>query len=105
MILSDEADSQLQAERICARTQRLAPYIEALTAAQSDLARENVFVFLSQSEHKDSKVGTLVALPAGAVVIDAIRACEFPIINEDVITHNGLRAVLTMRRMQMGLLP
>jgi ppGpp synthetase/RelA/SpoT-type nucleotidyltranferase len=97
MILSDEADSQLRAERIRARTKRLAPYIEALTAAQSDLARENVFVFLSQPEHKDSKAGTLLALPAGAVVIDAIRAYEFPIINEDVITHNGLRAVLTSR--------
>jgi ppGpp synthetase/RelA/SpoT-type nucleotidyltranferase len=99
MILSDilSDDNQLRAERIRARTQRLAPYIEALTAAQSDLARENVFVFLSQSENKDSKEGTVVALPAGAVVIDAIRACELPMINEDVITHNGLRAVLTSR--------
>jgi (p)ppGpp synthase/HD superfamily hydrolase len=98
VILSDEADSQLRAERIRARTQRLAPYIEALNAAQSDLARENVFVFLSQSEDQDTSDGTVVALPAGAVVLDAIRYCELPtMVSEDVITHNGQPAVFTSR--------
>jgi (p)ppGpp synthase/HD superfamily hydrolase len=84
---SDEAESQLRAERIRARTQRLAPYIEALTAAQSDMQREIVFVFVHQSE--ESSEGTVVALPAGAVVLDAIRYCELPAVPDEDITHNG----------------
>jgi ppGpp synthetase/RelA/SpoT-type nucleotidyltranferase len=84
---SDEAESQLRAERIRARTQRLAPYIEALTAAQSDMQREIVFVFVHQSE--ESTEGTVVALPAGAVVLDAIRYCELPAVPDEDITHNG----------------
>ena len=93
--LSNEADGELRAERIRARTQRLAPYIEALSEAQSDLARENVFFFLSQSEDKDYKEGTVVALPAGAVVLDAIRACELPSTEKFVL--NGSQAVVTSR--------
>lgn len=95
LILNDEGESKLRLERIHARTQRLAPYIEALTEAQSDLARENVFVFLHQSE-KDVE-GAVVALPAGSVVIDALRYCELPIFSKDVITHNGVPASLTTR--------
>jgi len=95
LILSEEADSQLRAERIRARTKRLAPYIEALTEAQSDLARENVFVFLHQSK-KDVE-GTVLALPAGSVVLDAIRYCELPVAVEEFITHNGEPTSLTRR--------
>jgi len=97
LILSDESDSQRRAERIRARTQRLAPYIEALTLAQSDLARENVFVFLSTAEAADSGDGQVVALPAGAVVLDAIRYCELPAFPEDAVQHNGAPAALTSR--------
>ena len=97
LILSfDESDSQQRMERIRARTKRLAPYIEALTEAQSDLAREHVFVFLHQSE-KDIE-GTVVALPAGSVILDAIRYCELPAAAEDFISHNGGKpASLTTR--------
>lgn len=95
LILSDEADSQQRIERIRARTKRLAPYIEALTEAQSDLARESVFVFLHQSK-KDVE-GTVVALPAGSVVLDAMRYFELPSAAEDFITHNGKPASLTRR--------
>ena len=91
----DESDSQQRAKRIRARTRRLAPYIEALTEAQSDLARENVFVFLHQST-KDVE-GKVVALPAGSVVMDAIRYCELPTSAEDLISHNGKPASLTRR--------
>jgi len=95
LILSDEAEHKVRMERIRARTQRLAPYIEALTEAQSDLARENVFVFIHQSE-KDIE-GTVLALPAGSVVLDAIRYCELPSISEHLITHNGVTASLTQK--------
>lgn len=54
------------------KDQRFAPYIEALAAAQSSLARENVFVFLSSSPRR----GKLLALPAGACVLDALRVAE-----------------------------
>lgn len=95
LILGDESESQLRMDRIRARTKRLAPYIEALAEAQSDLARENVFVFLHQSK-KDVE-GTVVALPAGSLVLDAIRYCELPAAAEDMITHNGKPASLTNR--------
>lgn len=95
LIFSDEEETKLRIERINARTQRLAPYIEALTEAQSDLARENVFIFLHQSE-KDLE-GTVVALPAGSNVHDALRLCELPLFSEGFITHNGTPANLTSR--------
>jgi ppGpp synthetase/RelA/SpoT-type nucleotidyltranferase len=99
LYLGDENDSQLRMARIRARTERLAPYIEALAEAQSDLARENVFVFLHQSK-KDVE-GTVVALPAGSLVLDAIRYCELPAAAEDSITHNGQPAYL-MKRLVNG---
>jgi (p)ppGpp synthase/HD superfamily hydrolase len=95
LIFGDESDSHQRAQRIRARTQRLAPYIEALTEAQSDLARENVFVFLHQSG-KDVE-GKVVALPAGSVVLDAIRYSELPASLESLISHNGEPASLTRR--------
>lgn len=70
VVRSDIWQSRVRADRIRARTQRLAPYIQALTAAQSDLAREFVFVFLTQANQSDGKV---LALPAGACVLDALR--------------------------------
>jgi ppGpp synthetase/RelA/SpoT-type nucleotidyltranferase len=103
--LFEEAETRERAERIRARTERIAPYIEALTNEQSDLQRKNVFVFLSSqsSPAKDSTdlmaEGTVVALPAGASVLDVLRKCELP---EDemivkVMTHNGSPASLTSR--------
>mmetsp|Transcript_30907 Transcript_30907/g.51422 ORF Transcript_30907/g.51422 Transcript_30907/m.51422 type:complete len:777 (+) Transcript_30907:2779-5109(+) len=103
--LFDEAESRERAERIRARTERIAPYIEALTNEQSDLQRNNVFVFVSpQSSSQKCKddwmaEGTVVALPAGANVLDAIRKCELP--EEDLVVkvmmHNGAPARLTSR--------
>jgi (p)ppGpp synthase/HD superfamily hydrolase len=70
---SDIWQSRVRADRIRARTQRLAPYIEALTMTQSDLARESVIVFVTQSHHSTPSEGKVLALPAGACVLDAIR--------------------------------
>ncbi|KAG7366056.1 GTP pyrophosphokinase [Nitzschia inconspicua] len=103
--LFEEAETRERAERIRARTERIAPYIEALTNEQSDLQRKNVFVFLSSqsSPERDSAElmaeGTVVALPAGASIVDVLRKCELP---EDemivkFITHNGSPASLTSR--------
>lgn len=103
--LFEEAETRERAERIRARTERIAPYIEALTNEQSDLQRKNVFIFLSSqsSSTADSAdlmaEGTVVALPAGASVLDVLRKCELPedemIVN--VMTHNGSPASLTSR--------
>jgi ppGpp synthetase/RelA/SpoT-type nucleotidyltranferase len=77
---SSSADER--ADRIRARTKKLQPYIEALTAAQSDLAREHVFVFLTTSSpdtdhhHSNQQPGKVLALPAGACVLDALREGE-----------------------------
>lgn len=104
--LFEEAETRERAERIRARTERIAPYIEALTNEQSDLQRKNVFVFLSSSsssaERDDADMmaeGTVVALPAGASVLDAIRKCKLPQAEMIVqaMTHNGSPAMLTSR--------
>jgi len=60
-------------ERQRARSERIAPYIEALSEAKSDLARDSVFVFLSSN---GSESGKVLALPSGAVVLDALREGE-----------------------------
>jgi len=63
-----EPTNSQRAARIRARTERLQPYLQAVKAAQSDLTLEHVFVFLSSRE------GQVLALPAGACVLDALRA-------------------------------
>lgn len=93
----DLSESKVRADRIRARTQRLQPYIEALTEAQSGLAREHVFVFFSQSEDTCSTEGQVLALPAGAVVLDALRECGCSMVSESDISHNGNPATSTSR--------
>jgi len=88
-LTADTSDER--ADRIRARTKKLQPYIQALTAAQSDLARDHVFVFLTTSEHDNGGSGSVLALPAGACVLDALREGErewgFPF--PDEIRLNG----------------
>jgi (p)ppGpp synthase/HD superfamily hydrolase len=93
----DQAESKVRVDRIRARTQRLQPYIEALTEAQSDLAREHVFVFFCQSEDTCSTEGKVLALPAGAVVLDALRECGCSMVKESYVSHNGSPATSTTR--------
>jgi len=91
---------QIRADRIKARDEHLAPYIEALNE-QSSLAKEKVFVFLSS----DSDDGKVLSLPSGACVIDALRAGEkvygvsFDFIRneESNILHNGVEANITQK--------
>jgi (p)ppGpp synthase/HD superfamily hydrolase len=96
-LMFDQAESKVRVDRIRARTQRLQPYIEALTEAQSDLAREHVFVFFCQSEDTCSTEGKVLALPAGAVVLDALRECGCSMVKESYVSHNGSPATSTTR--------
>jgi len=122
ILWDNEAESRERAERIRARTQRLAPYLEALANEQDDLQRKNVFVFLAPQQSSSSSSseasnsndysmqlpteGTVVALPAGASIWDAIRKCDHlaPILenlddnhHHQFVTRNGTPASLTSR--------
>ncbi len=103
--LSDEDESKMRSDRIRARTERLAPYIEALSEAQSNMSLEQVFVFLSHSEdtgmHTEGKV---LALPAGACVLDALREGEKVLGRQlnwrqerSLVSHNGIMASVTQK--------
>jgi len=95
-----------RAQRVRARAERIAPYIESFTAAQSDLARNHVFVFLASSEQEQqhhqqaeaSPSGTIVSLPSGSCILDALRegAKHFPGVDSNCFqgkgdTHGGVR--------------
>ena len=95
----------MRCDRIRARTERLAPYIEALSEAQSNMSLEQVFVFLSHSEdtgmHTEGKV---LALPAGACVLDALREGEKVLGRQlnwrqerSLVSHNGSMASVTQK--------
>lgn len=130
VISSDIWQGRVRADRIRARTQRLQPYIQALSAAQSDLARESVFIFVSQQQLPQSppdkekedrhdgipsvSYGKVLALPAGACVLDALREYENMIGSSDAKSLlpsdelssptaelNGSKTSLT-RRLQNG---
>eukprot|EP00532_Pseudo-nitzschia_australis_P005484 CAMPEP_0168167460 /NCGR_PEP_ID=MMETSP0139_2-20121125/2558_1 /TAXON_ID=44445 /ORGANISM="Pseudo-nitzschia australis, Strain 10249 10 AB" /LENGTH=865 /DNA_ID=CAMNT_0008084697 /DNA_START=361 /DNA_END=2958 /DNA_ORIENTATION=+ len=120
VLWDNEAESRERAERIRARTQRLAPYLEALANEQDDLQRKNVFVFLAPQEKSSEELslshettangygyplsteGTVVALPAGASILDAIRKCDIPILpgndgssfKNNLVIRNGTPASL-----------
>jgi len=102
--LSDEAEGKLRADRIRARTEQLAPYIEALSEAQSNMSLEHVFVFLSHSQDTVHSEGTVLALPAGACVLDALREGEKTLglrLNwreeRSLVSHNGSIANITQK--------
>ena len=97
-----------RAQRVRARAERIAPYIESFTAARSDLARNHVFVFLASSEQEQqhrqqpaevsSPSGTIVSLPSGSCILDALRegAKHFPGVDSGCFqgkgdTHGGVR--------------
>ena len=84
------------------RDERLEPYLKALMADQTDLTREQVFIFLESQED-----GTTLALPAGSCVLDAIRESErtlgfTPASNiKKKIEHNGSLASVN-RKLRNG---
>jgi len=104
---SDIWQSKVRADRINARTQRLEPYLAALTTAQSELARESIFIFVTQSEQENAADGKVLALPSGACVLDALREGEktmgFPLyaIDQDALVLNGGSTSVT-RQLQNG---
>mmetsp|Transcript_41042 Transcript_41042/g.74000 ORF Transcript_41042/g.74000 Transcript_41042/m.74000 type:complete len:888 (+) Transcript_41042:179-2842(+) len=84
---------EIRRQRKRERDETLAPYLEALSGAQTDMTRENVFVFVSvqppkgvgeESPSSSSSPssspplteGTVLSLPAGSRVLDAIRVTE-----------------------------
>lgn len=77
-------DDEIRAGRKREREERLAPYLEALSGAQTDMTRENVYVFVSvssrtlddESSNNNNSQGTVLSLPRGSRVLDAIRAAE-----------------------------
>jgi hypothetical protein len=60
--------------------ERLAPYLAALSGDQTDMTRENVFVFVfvqpPKGDDAGATQGTVLSLPRGSRVLDAIRAAE-----------------------------
>jgi (p)ppGpp synthase/HD superfamily hydrolase len=78
--LSTPQSSSLESLERADRIRELQPYLDALKSAQSDLERERVFVFLktstSQSSRNDNHEGTVLSLPSGACVLDALRNAE-----------------------------
>ena len=76
--LTDSSSSPLfqrdaeMSERVRARDEHLAPYLDALMKDHSNLAREHVFIFLT-NENDDSHV---LELPKGACILDALRESE-----------------------------
>jgi (p)ppGpp synthase/HD superfamily hydrolase len=75
-MIVEDVNCILRAQQIEKRTKRLNPYLEALNAAQSDLVRDHVFVFLSQSDDTLNCQGKIISLPSGACVLDALRQGE-----------------------------
>ncbi len=87
-----------QSERVRARDERLAPYLKALMADQSNLTREQVFIFLQSQED-----GITLALPAGSCVLDALRESERTLglttdrNTEKKVEHNGCLTSVTQK--------
>jgi hypothetical protein len=91
-------------ERKREQKERLAPYLEALSATGSDLAREQVIVFLSLTKNYLKKQGgTIISLPAGARVLDAMREAERKLSHKlkwsdsQTVYKNGVGVSLTDR--------
>lgn len=82
---SQYLEEEMRRQRKRERDEAIAPYLEALSGAQTDMTRENVFVFVSvrpitneglEEESLAPSEGTVLSLPAGSRVLDAIRVTE-----------------------------
>jgi len=82
-------EEELRRQRKRDRDKALAPYLEALSSAQTDMTREHVFVFVSvqppKAEQESAAAprkpppgteGTVLSLPTGSSVLDAVRVAE-----------------------------
>lgn len=73
-LLEEKHDgNRLRVHHLRESSEQLEPYIRAMTAARSDLARDFVFVFLKQNAAEAARV---LALPSGSCVVDALREGE-----------------------------
>jgi ppGpp synthetase/RelA/SpoT-type nucleotidyltranferase len=87
-------------DRQRARDEHLAPYLDALMKDQSNLAREQVFIFMSCN---DDEAGQILELPAGACILDALRESErtFGFTSnrsiENGIIYNGSQSSVTQQ--------
>jgi (p)ppGpp synthase/HD superfamily hydrolase len=108
--LSDMWHSRGRERFIRKRTERLRPYLKSLTEVQSDLVRDHVFVFLTERHDSGDALapsgeGKVLALPAGACVLDAIRESERslgkPFIRDTGFALNGIETTVT-RQLQNG---
>lgn len=76
-------EDEIRRQRKRDRDEVFAPYLEALVGAQTDITRENVFVFVSVQPCKSDDgtslppcEGTVLSLPQGSRLLDAIRLTE-----------------------------
>jgi (p)ppGpp synthase/HD superfamily hydrolase len=101
--VSIASDSRERAERIRARTDRLRPYLQAFSTTQSDLVRDHVFVFLTTTTTSSSEGSTVLALPSGACVLDAMREVErtMGIPKMSAFSVNGMETSIT-KQLQNG---
>jgi (p)ppGpp synthase/HD superfamily hydrolase len=67
-----------RADRLRERTERLQPYLDALTTTKSDLVHKQIVVILNTDASS-----TVVSLPAGACVLDALRQQQQQQSNDD----------------------
>jgi len=67
--------TNLSSTSVHAREEPLTPYLKSFVAEQSDLSREQVFVFMSSPTSENGQ-GRILALPAGSCIIDALRECD-----------------------------
>jgi len=72
---SDE-QNRIRVERERENAERLAPYIEAFSSAQSSVTRNQVLVFLSPTDDSTNFDPKIISLPSGSCVMDALREGE-----------------------------
>jgi len=72
----DNEKDRIRAERERQNAERLAPYIEAFSSAQSSVTRNQVLVFLSPTDDSYSFDSKIISLPSGSCVMDALREGE-----------------------------
>lgn len=101
---SGNLDNYAREDRKRQRHERLAPYLEALSATGTDLAREQVIVFLSMiNTDLLTRCGVIISLPSGARVLDAMREGEKKLsttlqwLGSHAVCKNGLVVSLTER--------
>lgn len=102
--VDDNFQKQQQYQQKRLMRQRLTPYIEALLTRRMVLARERVFIFFSPQH--GNRGGTILSLPIGASVLDALRDAEermlFDCKNRNETILRNSKHVTAMETLQNG---